>query len=117
MTNNKSDIVFITFAFIASVLVYWFLSENTKTDTRIDYAVNTTSAVDIDSMDKQSLKDKVNDLQRKIERIQEDKMMLSDKISALQFGAGIEREQTKYLTSNINSHTQMGVPMHGNAAA
>lgn len=53
-------------------------------------------------MTESELKSLVNELYNKIKYMKEEDSRLKEKLSALHFEAGIQREQTKYLTANVN---------------
>lgn len=49
----------------------------------------------------------IKDLLAKINTLERDKIVHNDKIASLQHGLSMDREQTKYLTSNIHNLTSV----------
>lgn len=58
--------------------------------------------VDLSGVPDKALRSLVEKLSKKLEDMELQDKQLREKISALQLMSGIEREQTKYLTANIN---------------
>lgn len=58
--------------------------------------------VDISNVPDKALRPLVEKLSKKLEDMELQDKQLKERISALQLMAGIEREQTKYLTANVN---------------
>jgi competence protein ComGC len=58
--------------------------------------------VDISGVPDKDLRPLVEMLTKKLEDMELQDKKLKEKISALQLMSGIEREQTKYLTANVN---------------
>ncbi len=66
------------------------------------YANQGENKVDLSSVSDDDLRALVQKLTNKIEEMEFEDKKLRDKITALQTMSGIEREQTKYLTANVN---------------
>lgn len=66
------------------------------------YARQGENKVDLSGVPDDALRALVQKLTNKIEEMEFEDKKLRDKISALQTMSGIEREQTKYLTANVN---------------
>ncbi len=58
--------------------------------------------VDVSNVPDKSLRPLVEKLSKKLEDMELQDKQLKERISALQLMSGIEREQTKYLTANVN---------------
>ena len=58
-------------------------------------------------MSEEDLKSLVNKLYSKMKDMKEEDARLRDKIKALHLEAGIQREQTKYLTASVNKSTSV----------
>lgn len=58
--------------------------------------------VDISNVPDKALRPLVEKLSKKLEDMELQDKRLKERISALQLISGIEREQTKYLTANVN---------------
>lgn len=58
--------------------------------------------VDISNVPDKALRPLVEKLSKKLEDMELQDKQLKERISALQLMSGIEREQTKYLTANVN---------------
>ncbi len=68
----------------------------------VHYARQGENKVDLSSVSDDALRALVQKLTNKIEEMEFEDKKLRDKITALQTMSGIEREQTKYLTANVN---------------
>jgi uncharacterized membrane protein (Fun14 family) len=66
------------------------------------YARQGENKVDLSSVSDDAIRALVQKLTNKIEEMEFEDKKLRDKITALQTMSGIEREQTKYLTANVN---------------
>lgn len=60
-----------------------------------------------DDMSEEDLKTLVRRLYSKMKDMKEEDARLRDKIKALHLEAGIQREQTKYLTASVNKSTSV----------
>ncbi len=63
---------------------------------------NNEKKVDISNVPDIALRPLVEKLSKKLEDMELQDKQLKERISALQLMSGIEREQTKYLTANVN---------------
>ena len=68
----------------------------------VQYARQGENKVDLSSVSDDDLRSLIQKLTNKIEEMEFEDKKLRDKITALQTMSGIEREQTKYLTANVN---------------
>ena len=101
LTNQNTLLIGVALA-LSALVVYLVLNQSEKKDNK-----NNNVNVNVDNMNELALKKKIAELFKDVERLQEEKNSLSDKIAAIHYSQGIEREQTKYLTSNLNAHTNL----------
>lgn len=73
------------------------------------YSRQGENKVDLSSVSDDDLRALVQKLTNKIEQMEFEDQKLRDKITALQTMSGIEREQTKYLTANVNKTNDVRV--------
>ena len=66
------------------------------------YARQGENKVDLSGVSDDALRALIQKLTDRIEEMEFEDKKLRDKITALQTMSGIEREQTKYLTANVN---------------
>lgn len=69
------------------------------------YARQGENKVDLSGVSDDALRALIQKLTDRIEEMEFEDKKLRDKITALQTMSGIEREQTKYLTANVNKST------------
>tara|TARA_B110000858_G_C17744573_1_gene446642 strand:- start:506 stop:796 length:291 start_codon:yes stop_codon:yes gene_type:complete len=74
----------------------------------IYYARQGENKIDLSNVSDDALVSLVQKLTDKIEKMEFEDKKLRDKITALQTMSGIEREQTKYLTANVNKTNSVG---------
>jgi len=116
MLNSQTTLL-IGVSLVLGALVIYFVLNNYLVLNQYSRKENKTHKVNVEHMNNEALKAKIKELFKDVERLQEEKNSLNDKIAAIHYSQGIEREQTKYLTSNLNAHTSMGTPMHGGTSS
>lgn len=100
---NQTNIVLIVLAIGAFGLVIARYLSNSESRVAQEYVDSLSK--DTLSPDNLTLKSVIKDLLSKINSLERDKIINNDKISSMQHNMGIEREQTKFLTSNILKST------------
>jgi len=104
---SNDTILIVLAAVVACVLAFYFIVARENKDH--------SEPTDPSKFQERVLREKIAWLVKHVDRLNEEKMMLNDKIKAIHFSQGIEREQTRYLTSNLNAHTGLQKPTHGGA--
>lgn len=89
MDIQSSVVLFLVIAAIVTVSIFMSMQKKEK-------------KIDISEVPNDSLRPLVQKLLDKIENMELQDIKLRDQIAALQLMSGIEREQTKYLTANVN---------------
>ena len=85
-----------------TILLTVLISSAVVTFLLLAFMPKNQKKIDISNVPDKALVPLVEKLSKKLEDMELQDKQLKEKISALQLMSGIEREQTKYLTANVN---------------
>ena len=104
---SKDNLVFggLIAVVIAIFVLDMYFTKNKSPEAMVE--MNKEVVEMTDDMSEEDLKTLVRRLYSKMKDMKEEDARLRDKIKALHLEAGIQREQTKYLTASVNKSTSV----------